>query len=179
MRKILPLLGALTFLGGMIALVMMPLQMPDAAKATAKNVSDSTSQSPVQQTTSQAPKTTANAAFKDFKNWKKETKRSVQTVQSKLQSLAQQHPNDYRFKLEQVRGDANFKYHQLPSKALDLLSQATTTAIGNGQNQKMLKDLKDNRKAKRNGFRKLSEHKKQWKRAVQALEENDVEELKP
>ena len=122
----------------------------------------------------------AEQAFLDFLTWKKDSQPTLQTQDTRLDELSRQFPQDYRFVLERIRGDAKIKGIHSHTAEFEILTKAAQIAINCdcGDAQKMKADLIRDKANKSNGFWKLSTHPKQWKPIIDALEEENVSLLK-
>ena len=118
----------------------------------------------------------ADDAFQQYLDWKKENNPSLQEQDSQLETLGQEFPKDYRFLLERIRGSAKIKGVHSHTEEFELLSNAAKMAIECQCNDaaKMLADLKTHAGDKSHGFWKLSTHPKQWDVVIEALEHKDV-----
>mgnify|MGYP001130185933 CR=1 FL=1 len=169
MRKILPTLSMLIFLGGIIALLFMPMKIALTPEKLAKSLEKELNEN-----------NNPNAALASYYVWEREKAQWAKDIQLRLSQLESKFPADYRFTLERVRGlknQAGIRGGQKPT--MSLFAEAAAKAIDANQSRNMLADLENAKADKSNGFGQLSKRSlKEWNTVVAALKTKKKSRLK-
>lgn len=159
MRRILPSLAVILFLASLAALITMPLN-------TASN------ENPLTQAD-------AKSAWDAFLKWQEQQLPSPIDQQNMLKQLETKHPESYHFSLERLRGKEQQTIIKDDHEKLSILAKSALKALSSKEEQNLLKELKNAKNDRENGFGLISaKYKTNWGKIVRAIASKDKKALR-